>query len=67
MHYPKRRRKALLLLPNLDLFHHNKRRGWMDMDMIRLPRKNTLIRDTLLQNSVSIMLLFISMGETAVG
>ena len=52
-----RTRKGLLFLPDLQLFHNNKRRvdikRRMDMDIIKLTRKNT----ALLQNSVNIMLL----------
>ena len=69
MHCLNRRRKALLWLPHLDLFHNNKRRVWndMDMDIIKLPRKNILVREIILQNSVIIMHLFRMVGATVSG
>ena len=47
-----RTRKGLLFLPDLQLFHNNKRRvdikRRMDMDIIKLPRKNTPVLQTVL-------------------
>ena len=56
-------------MPDLDLFHNNKRRVWIDMDMdiIKLPRKNILVREVILQNSVIIMHLFQMVGATVSG
>ena len=65
MHCLNRRRKALHWLPDLDLFHNNNRRVWVDIDITKLPRKNTPIKEVILHNSVNIMLLF-RMGGTAV-